>query len=132
MNDLLKKIIEANNFTPPHTYIEALHKNFEGAINIDWYNKTNYIEAIFYKDNIEHIAMFDADSILIEYKQNLTEGYLPEIIKSLLISKGEIMNTVLKNKGNTIEYEVIIRDIDLNRFLITLNEIGKIIEEKTL
>jgi len=46
--------------------------------------------------------------------------------------KGEIMNAVLRNKGNRLEYEIIYRDATLTRFLITLSDLGAVLEEKKL
>ncbi len=90
----------------------------------------SYYEAIFYKENLEHIAHFDLSGNLTEYKLFLPKEFLPEAIKSYLESKGEIMNVVLNNKGNCIEYEAIVRDKNLTRSLILLSDLGKILEEK--
>jgi hypothetical protein len=53
-------------------------------------------------------------------------GLLPAIIKSSAEETGEIMNCVMKNKGKTIEYEIIIRINALSRELITFDDLGKI------
>lgn len=132
MDNFIKRVIEGNGITPPDICLESFNLNFENAINVDWFDRKTYFEAIFYKDNLEHIASFDISGTLTEYKLFLPKEYLPEAIKSFLESKGEIMNVVLINKGNSIEYEAIIRDANLIRFLIQLSELGKIIEEKKL
>ena len=81
---------------------------------------------------MEHIAIFSLTGILTEYRQNLPTDFIPESIKNTVLLKGEIMNSVMRNKGNMLEYEVIVRDKELNRYLITLSDIGRIIEEKKL
>ena len=132
MDNFLKKVVEGNGVSPPEGCQQSFKQNFEDAINVEWFKKECCYEAIFYKNSLEHIATFDISGVLLEYRQNLTEDYLPVTIKDLVTSKGEIMNSVLKNKGNRLEYEVIVRDGDLNRFLIKISEIGNIIEEKPL
>ena len=76
--------------------------------------------------------LVDKSGNLQEYKMYLPDNFLPESIKSVLEKRGEIMNTVFINKGNTIVYEVIMRDKELNRFLVLLSNLGEIIDEKPL
>jgi len=132
MNNFLKNVVEGNGVSPSDICLKSFNENFEDAINIEWFKKENNFEAIFYKNNLEHIAIFSLTGILMEYRLNLSADFLPEPIKNIVLSKGEIMNYVMRNKGNKIEYEVIVRDKELNRKLITLLDIGVIIEEKKL
>lgn len=132
MEDFLKNVIEGNSITPPKVCLHSFNHNFNNAINVDWFDRKTYFEAVFYKDNLEHIATFDISGNLIAYKLFLPQEFLPEAIKSYLESKGEIMNIVLNNKGNRIEYEAIVRDANLIRYLILLTDLGKLIEEKKL
>lgn len=129
MNDFLKKVIEGSDNSPSTICLEAFNQNFQDAVNIDWYKRDDYYEAIFYKDSLEHIANFDFSGNLIEYKLFLPDGFLPESIKTIAESKGEIMNSVMKNKGNSLEYEIIIRDENLKRYLLHLSDLGKVIDE---
>ncbi len=132
MKDFLKKVIEGSNISPSNICLKAFIQNFEDAINVEWYNIESYFEAVFYKDKLEHIAIFDLYGGLMEYKTNLPKEYLPEPLKKTVESRGEIMNIVMRNKGNFLEYEVIVRDKELNRYLLTLSNIGKLMEEKML
>ena len=132
MNNFLKKIIEGNGIIPPEVCQKSFDCNFNNAINTEWYKKEEYFEAVFYKENSEYIAIFDESGDLLQYKQFLPNEFLPETIKKMLEIKGEIMNVVLRNKRNTIEYEVIIRDPDLNRFLLILSDIGIVLDERLL
>jgi len=130
--NFFSKIFGDSIFSPPDVVKNSLKERFPSVINVEW-NKTgeNY-EAIFYKDNIEYIANFDRTGVLIVYKMFLTEGFLPEKIKSTMKGKGEIMNVVMINKGNSITWEIIYRDKELIRYLMLFNEIGVILEEGVL
>lgn len=132
MKNFLNNVLTGNSINPPESCMQAFNLNFGDAVRTDWYRNGNGFEAIFYRDNLEHIALFTQEGTLLEYKANLPEGYLPEILKSRMEARGEIMNAVLRNKGNLIDYEVIVRDRDLNRFLITVSGSGQILEEKKL
>ena len=132
MEDFIKRVIVGNGITPPEICVKGFSENFIDAINIEWFDRKEYFEAIFYKDNIEHIASFRKNGSLIGYKSFLTGNYLPEAIKLLSQEMGEIMNVVLINKGNSIEYEVIIRDNKLKRHLYLYSNTGALIEQKEL
>ncbi len=132
MKDFLKKVTKGIGISPSKICLHAFNQNFKDAINVDWYSKGDYYEAVFYKENLEHIAIFSLSGSLIEYKLYLPEGYLPLPIKNMAETIGEIMNAVMRNKGNMVEYEIIVRDSKLTRHLITLSDIGSLIEEKIL
>jgi len=132
MNDFLKNVIEGSNISPSEICLQAFNDNFSEAINVEWFNKKTCFEAIFYKNNIEHIARFSLNGTLLEYRQNLGPDHLPNLLKSLVLQKGEIMNVVLINKGNLLEYELIVRDKTQNRHLILLSDLGEIKLEKVL
>lgn len=107
-------------------------QSFEGAINIEWVEYEEHLEAIFYKDRVEHIALFSKDGILQEYRKSLPEGYLPYNVRKQMEAQGEIMNRVLINKGNTIQYEVIVRDENLDRHLFVMSDLGDLLKQKAL
>ncbi|MBN1951937.1 MAG: hypothetical protein JW801_12115 [Bacteroidales bacterium] len=132
MKSYLKKVLESNGIDPGKVCINSFERNFEGAMNVEWFNRDAYYEAVFYKNNLEFIANFSPEGALLEYRQNLALQYLPEAVRNIAQSKGEIMNCVMKNAGNSLEYELIVRDKDLNRFLIILSEIGKLLKEAAL
>jgi len=132
MMNFFTKIFNGSLFSPPEVIINSLKERFKDVINIEWNKNGDYYEAIFYKENIEYIANFDRTGLLIEYKMFLPEGFLPEKIKSTLNAKGETMNAVMINKGNSITYETIYRDTELIRYMVVFNELGGIIEEKVL
>lgn len=129
MKDFLKKVVEGSGVSPSVVCLKSFTDNFEDAINVEWFRRDGCFEAVFYRNNLEHIALFSLNGMLKEYKKNLPPEYLPEAIKNLALSKGEIMNAVLKNKGNCLEYELIFRDASLKRHLLTLSDAGELKEE---
>lgn len=132
MENIAKGIIDGNRIQPPEMCQKIFKDNFPASVNIDWFEREHYFEAVFYKDNIEHIAIYSKTGNLQEYKMILTIGLLPESIKSKLEEMGEIMNALLINKGNSINYEAIVRDKDLKRYLVLLTNLGKIISTTRL
>ena len=132
MNDFLKKIIKGNGLFPSEVCQQSFNQNFEDAVNVEWFKSENQYEAIFYKNEMEYIAIFGLSGILIEYRQNLPVNYLPVAIKNIENSMGEIMNSVLKNKGNKLEYELILSNDKQERYLVILSETGDIIEKTVL
>jgi|3_EtaG_2_1085321.scaffolds.fasta_scaffold09166_5 hypothetical protein len=132
MNKALVKLVEGEHIELPKTCIDSLKRNFSNAINIEWTKINADFEAIFYQDNLEYIALFKADGELIEYRRIIPEGYLPFSIRQLVMKKGEVMNRVLVNRGNELFYEVIYRDQELNRFMILISDLGKVISHSKL
>jgi len=132
MKDFVKKVVEGDGVSPSEVCLNSLNQNFENAVNVEWFKKDNHYEAVFYRNNLEHIAIFSLSGILNEYRQNLPADYLPDPIKKTASSRGEIMNSVMRNKGNRVEYEVIVRDSNLNRHMVTLSDMGGIVEEQNL
>jgi hypothetical protein len=132
MINFFAKIFKSSPFSPPEEIINALKDKFPDVINIEWNKSGDSYEAIFYKDNIEYIANFDKDGELKVYKMFLPEGFLPGNILDIVRKKGELMNAVMINKGNSITYEIIFRDTNLVRSVMLLNEKGAVLEERLL
>ncbi|MFA9392310.1 MAG: hypothetical protein ACERKD_21040 [Prolixibacteraceae bacterium] len=132
MKNFLKMIFSQTTYTPPADVQQKLSDKFPDIINVEWNKSGNNFEAIFYKDQLEYIALFEQSGELLGYKMSITEDLLPLQIKENLTEKGEIMNAVLNNQGNGITYEVILRDSHLKRFVFVLNETGTILSEKKL
>jgi hypothetical protein len=130
--EYLDKLMKGSNVEPPAICSDAFEKAFSNALNPEWYFRDGCYESVFYQDKLEHIAIFESTGRLLEHKMYLPEEFLPDQIKKKLRSRGEIMNAVLINKGNLIEYEAIIRDASLTRYLITCSHLGVFREEKIL
>jgi hypothetical protein len=132
MEQLFNKLFAGNAVNPPEHVKLTIFKRFKHPVNIDWYLKNDIYEAIFYENNREHIARINEHGTLLDYKINLPLNALPEGIKKIAESKGEIMNVVSINHNNNIGYEIIIRDAELKRYIIKINSGSKITEEKLL
>jgi len=132
MDEFLRKVIEGDGSRPPAACLDAFKNKFRDALNVEWHAREDYYEAVFYKNKLEHVAVFTPSGVLSEYKFMLPEGYLPGKIIEQLKNKGEIMNTVLRNKGNSLEYEVIILDSDLKRTMMIFSEQGKVLASNEL
>lgn len=132
LSNLFSMLFGKQKFQPSKKIQQSLLGKFPDILNIEWNKNDDFFEAIFYKDNLEYIALLDNNGLLIEYRKFLPVGYMPEVIKTDLSTKGEIMNIVMINKGNSITYEVIMRDKELVRFMLLLDEQGNIISERLL
>jgi len=132
MEDLVKKVIEGDGCIPPKVCTDAIESKFSNALNVEWHARDEYYEAVFYKNNLEHVAVFTQSGVLSEYKLMLPEDYLPGKITDIIKTRGEIMSAVLRNKGNALEYEVIIIDNNLKRIMMIFSEQGKILTSKEL
>lgn len=130
--EFIRKIFETGGIQPPEVCSQSFKDCFPEALSQEWHDKKDHFEVIFYRNDLEHIALFGMDGSLMEYRQNLPYNRLPLHIRELLAGKGEIMNAVLKNKGNLIEYELITRDSATERFQLIISEEGQIVLEKKL
>jgi hypothetical protein len=130
--EFLDKLMKGSSVEPPAVCSDAFEQAFTNARNPEWYFQNGYYESVFYQDKLEQIAIFESTGKLREHKMHLPEEFLPDQIKKKLRSRGEIMNVVMINKGNLIEYEAIIRDTSLNRYLITCSHLGIFKEDKML
>ncbi|QSE96492.1 hypothetical protein [Fulvivirga lutea] len=132
MSEGLIKALIKQGINPPKACAKAFEEQFNGSTSVEWFEQGAVYEAIFYKDDLEHIALFHKNGQLIEYRRTVPQGFLPHSIRQLILEKGEIMNRVLLNRGNEILYEVIYRDSDHVRFMILLTDLGQVIEHKKL
>jgi hypothetical protein len=132
MKDLLNRIFGKDGITPPAECLDSFSQNFEDARSVEWFLREDHYESIFYKNELEYIALFSLTGSLLEYRKTLPVALLPEAIKQTALSRGEIMNSLIRNKGNTLEYEVIIRDGNLTRYVVVFSELGDIVEERKL
>lgn len=132
MSDFLKRFLKGNSHPAPDFSMKIFHEKFPHAINTEWIAKNGGYEAVFYIDTVEHIAEFTMYGELLSYKMFLPKEYLPGIIKTDLEERGEIMNVVLINNGNSIFYEAIIRVEKKIRKLIILTDMGRLMEERKL
>lgn len=126
------KIFKKPSKTVPEVVLKQLAESFPGAKNIEWESKHDYCEAIFYLNDIEHIAQISKKGILIEYRKNLWLTELPETVKNAGSLHGEIMNGIFISRNNESLYELIIRNDKLDRFEYLFNQNGNILNSVIL
>lgn len=126
------KIFQSQSKQIPGTVKKQLEKSFPGSKNIDWEIKNDIFEAIFYMNDVEHIAKFAKEGNLLEFKKNLWLNELPVSVKNNGDTFGEIMNGIVINRNNVLFYELIIRDIKLDRYVYLFDENGKLLESHML
>lgn len=126
------KIFQSQSKQIPGVVKKQLEKSFPGAKNIDWEIKNEIFEAIFYLNDIEHIAKILKDGNLLEFKKNLWLTELPEQINNSGGKFGEIMNGIVINRDNVLFYELIIRDTKLDRYVYLFDDKGTLQESHLL
>ncbi len=132
MKNLFAKIFGGVSKPVPEEIQELLVKHFPTALNIEWDHKKNFYEAIFYVDDVEHIAQFSEDGLFLGYKKNLWPGELPEIIAVKCREWGEIMNSIAIFRESTRTFEVIIRDSGFKRKLLLFDESANLLNKEKL
>jgi hypothetical protein len=126
------KIFQSQSKQIPGKVKKQLDKSFPGAKNIDWEIKNDIFEAIFYLDDVEHIAKFMKEGSVLEYKKNLWLNELPAQINKSGGAFGEIMNGIVVNRDNVLFYELIIRDTKLDRYVYLFDDKGNLMESHLL
>ncbi len=125
-------IFKSQSKVIPGEVKKQLESSFPNAKNIDWEVKNDVCEAIFYLNDIEHIAQISKKGILLEYKKNLWPDELPEAVKTASANAGEIMNAIVIFKGKEVFYEVIVRNEKLDRFENLYKENGELLKSALL
>ena len=126
------KIFKSQTKTIPEVVKKQLENGFPNAKNIDWEIKNHIYEAIFYLNEIEHIAQFSGKGNLLEYKKNLWPYELPDLIKNAGVSFGEIMNGIVIFKSDEVFYEIIVRNEKLDRFEYVFKDNGDLVSSLLL
>jgi len=126
------KIFRSQPGNIPEHVKTGLSRYFPDAINIDWEHKKNIFEAVFYLNDVEHIARFSKKGELIEFKKNLWINELPKTITDKCKKEGEIMNIIAINRGKNQFFEVIIRDLRLKRKLLLFDQSASLISSHKL
>ena len=121
------KIFGSQPVNIPEAVKDGLISFFPEAKNTDWEHKKNIYEALFYLNDVEHIARFTDGGELVEYKKNIWVNELPMMIADQCNKEGEIMNIIAIYKGNDQFFEVIIRDKRLKRKLLLFNQSAELI-----
>lgn len=125
-------IFKSQKKSIPNAVKALFAEKFPDAKNIEWEKKVAVYEAIFYLNDIEHIARFSEVGLLVEYRKNLWPDELPENIKTTGITFGETMNGIIIHRGDEILYELIIRDEKLDRYEYLFDKNGEVLKSELL
>lgn len=132
MKNILSKIFKFSSVSLPEAVKISFSEKFGNSINVEWLQTDDFYEAIFYHEDIEHIAHFDCTGKLLNLKKNLSIHVAPEHIKNKAAQHGELMNVIEISEEVIVGYELIIRDEALIRFSLLLNEKGGLIQKSKL
>jgi hypothetical protein len=132
MKNILSKIFKFSTVTLPEDVKNSFSEKFGDSINIEWIRTDDFYEAIFYHEEIEHIAHFDSKGKLLNLKKNLSIHSVPQHIKEKASEHGELMNVIEISEQQIVGYELIVRDEALIRFSLLLNERGGLIQKSKL
>lgn len=116
----------------PEKIIKELKKHFPTAINIEWEKKKGNYEAVFYVEEVEHIALISGAGKMTEYKRNLWPNELPVKITKECHNLGEIMNAIAIFREGRQFFEVIIRNNALNRKVLLFDQSAFLIQSHKL
>lgn len=132
MKNILSKIFKFTSVSVPAEVKSAFAAQFGDSINEEWLQTDDFYEAIFYFEEIEHIAHYDATGKLLNLKKNLPIHTIPEHIKTKAARHGELMNVIEIREDVIVGYELIVRDDTLIRYSLLLNENGGLIQKSKL
>lgn len=132
MKNRLKQIFLTPFKAIPEKVKSRLTEHFPEALNIEWEKKKDNYEAIFYVNEVEHIAKISEKNGLLEYKKNLKLDELPEVVSDECKKSGEIMNAIANYLEDNLFYEVIVRDKEFSRSLLLLNKDGKLLKSERI
>ena len=132
MKNILSKIFHFNSIALPQEIRDSFSERFGESLNVEWLQSDDFFEAIFYHEEIEHIARFDSTGKIINLKKNLSINSVPKHIKEKAAEHGELMNVIEIAEDEIVGYELIIRDESLIRFSLLLNEKGGLIQKSKL
>ena len=132
MKHILSKIFKFTSVTLPAPVKIAFAEKFGESLNVEWLQTDDFYEAIFYLEEIEHIARFDSTGKILNVKKNLSIHSIPSHIKEKAAKHGELMNVIEIYEDEIVAYELIVRDETLIRFSLLLNEKGGLIHKNKL
>lgn len=132
MKNIFSKLFKFTTINVPQPVRESFLKQFGDSINVEWIQSDDFFEAIFYLNEMEHIAHYDQFGKLLNLKTNLPIHEIPEHIKKKGLEHGEIMNVIEIREEEIVGYELIVRDEALIRFSLLLNENGGLIHKSKL
>lgn len=127
-----KRLMGHDRWPVPAKIESQFNVQFSSAINTEWQENGDYLEALFFIDNSETIARYDCDGRLMEVRTNLDPAILPEKVRRIISSDEEIMNGIKIEKEGVVNYELIVRKKDFSRMLLLVGLKGDLVKESLL
>jgi hypothetical protein len=132
MQNILSKIFNSSKTKPPKAVLNSFAIVFGHSINVEWHKESENFEALFYIDEMEHIALFAPDGHIVVQKINLLLTSAPGPVAAQAKNIGEMMNLIKMVRNEKVNFEVIARDLYLDRYYLLLDEDGHILEKRKL
>lgn len=129
MKNILSKIFHFSTVTLPAEVKSSFSEKFGESLNVEWIQTDDFFEAIFYLEDFEHIARFDSTGKILNLKKNLPIDAAPLHIKEKAAKHGELMNVIEIFEDEIVGYELIVRDEELIRFSLLLNQKGGLLHK---
>lgn len=132
VDEFFKSFLEGSNIKTPEAVLEAFINKFSGTVNTEWFKVEDLYEAVFYHNGIEKIAKFSGDGTWHETGINTDKDLIPSAVKSAAEKNGEIMSSIEFRTAGSSKFEIVVRDSQMNRFLLIINDSGKLIKNKPI
>ena len=132
MQNILSKIFNTGKTKPSKNILRSFESVYGHSINVEWHKESENFEALFYIDEMEHIALFAPDGHLVVQKTNLLLTSAPLPVAAQAKNIGEMMNLIKMVRNGNVNFEVIARDLYLDRYYLLLEEDGHILEKRKL
>ncbi|WP_163709055.1 hypothetical protein [Mangrovibacterium lignilyticum] len=133
IKNFFHKILSTNKGpTIPELVKESFFKQFQQPLNIEWQVSADQFEAVFYKNEMEHIARFNREGQITCLKTNISLEKLPEAINETAQKHGELMNAISIACDESLKYELIVRDSELTRYFLLLSKTGEVLDKEKL
>ncbi|MDD4192419.1 MAG: hypothetical protein PHI28_13890 [Mangrovibacterium sp.] len=133
IKNFFSRILSGNKGTNiPQAVKEGFINQFDNPLNTEWSKTENHYEAVFYKDETEHIAAYKSNGEFLNLKINLSLGSVPAQVLNTAKAHGELMNAIAIYQQNTVQYDLIVRDQELTRYFLLVTSSGKVLEKQKL
>jgi hypothetical protein len=131
-NFFLKILSGSKGTNIPQAVKEAFIKQFDNPLNTEWSKSEDHYEAVFYKDELEHIASYKINGKLLNLKINMQLDTVPVPILNTVKEHGELMNAIAIHEQGSVQYELIVRDEELIRYFLLVSSSGEVLEKEKL
>jgi hypothetical protein len=131
-NFFQKIFVSSKELHVPEPVKQKFEEQFAGSLNTEWQKSGDQYEAVFYKNELEHIAAYKKDGSMVCLKVNLPLDSLPAVVEKTASDEGELMNAIQIECDDSRKYELIVRDTELIRYFLLVSEDGEILKKEKL